>query len=437
VKRLSCVLILVISTVVLLASCSGGGCGGGSTGGGGGGTTSANLDTTFNATGIVTTAIGTSDDDATAVAIQADGKIVESGYSYNGSQYVFALVRYNTDGTLDTAFNATGVVTTAIGTKDDEATAVAIQPDGKIVAAGYSYNGSQYVFALVRYNTDGTLDTAFNATGIVTTAIGTKDNEATAVAIQPDGKIVAAGLSNNGSQYVFALVRYNTDGTLDSAFNATGIVTTAIGTVNDVAFAVAIQADGKIVAAGYSYNGSQNVFALVRYNNDGTLDMAFNATGIVTTAIGTGNDKAFAVAIQADGKIVAAGYAYNGSQYVFALVRYNTDGTLDTAFNATGIVTTAIGTGNEAFAVAIRTDGKIVAAGYSYNGSQYVFALVRYNTDGTLDTTFNTTGIATTAIGTSDDEATAVAIQADGKIVAAGYSYNGSQYVFATARYLP
>src|SRR5208337_5561767 len=165
-NRLYSVLILVLSTVVLFVSCSGGG--GCETGGGGG---------------------GASDDDATAVAIQPDGKIVAAGYSYNGSQYVFALVRYNTDVTLDATFNTTGKVTTAIGTSDDDAFAVAIQSGGKIVAAGCSYNGSQYVFALVRYNTDGTLDTTFNTTGKVPTAIGTSDDDAFAVAIQSDGEV--------------------------------------------------------------------------------------------------------------------------------------------------------------------------------------------------------------------------------------------------------
>jgi len=201
-KRLFSMLILVLSTVVLL-----GDCGGGSSGGGG--LTSGSLDMTFNSTGKVTTPIGTIDDAAEAVAIQADKKIVAAGLSYNGSRNVFALVRYNTDGSLDTTFNTTGKITTPIGASNDAAYAVAIQPaDGKIVAAGDSWNGSQYVFALVRYNTDGSLDTTFNTTGKVTTPIGTSQDTVEDVAIQPDGKIVAAGFSNNGSQCVFALVRY-------------------------------------------------------------------------------------------------------------------------------------------------------------------------------------------------------------------------------------
>jgi len=170
-----------------------------------------------------------------------------------------------TSGSLDTTFNTTGKVTTAIGAINDSALAVAIQSDGKIVAAGYSYNGANYDFALVRYNTDGSLDTTFNTTGKVTTAIGASNDSAYVIAIQSDGKIVAAGYSDNGANDDFALVRYNTDGSLDTTFNTTGKVTTAIGASNDYAYAVAIQSDGKIVAAGYSYNGANDDFALVRY----------------------------------------------------------------------------------------------------------------------------------------------------------------------------
>ena len=176
-----------------------------------------------------------------------------------------ASVTTPTSGSLDTTFNTTGKVTTAIGAINDSALAVAIQSDGKIVAAGYSYNGANYDFALVRYNTDGSLDTTFNTTGKVTTAIGASNDSAYVIAIQSDGKIVAAGYSDNGANYDFALVRYNTDGSLDTTFNTTGKVTTAIGASNDYAYAVAIQSDGKIVAAGYSYNGANDDFALVRY----------------------------------------------------------------------------------------------------------------------------------------------------------------------------
>jgi uncharacterized delta-60 repeat protein len=141
---------------------------------------------------------------------------------------------------------------------------LAIQSDGKLVAAGYSYNSTPYVYTLARYNTNGSLDTTFGTGGKVTTAIGTVIDKAVALAIQADGKLVAAGYSNNGTQTVFALVRYNTNGSLDTTFGTGGIVTTAIGT-NDVATSLAIQSDGKLVTAGYSYNGTDYDFTLMRY----------------------------------------------------------------------------------------------------------------------------------------------------------------------------
>ena len=248
-------------------------------------------------------------------------------------------------GDLDTSFDSDGKVTTEVGSTDDFARSVAIQSDGKIVAAGFSSNGSDWDFALVRYNTDGSLDTSFDSDGKVTTAIGSGDDHAVSVAIQSDGKIVAAGYSN-GSNWDFALVRYNTDGSLDTNFDSDGKVTTAIGGGADYAVSVAIQSDGKIVAAGYS-NGSNFDFALVRYNTDGSLDTSFDSDGKVTTDFGSGSDYGSSVTIQSDGKIVAAGGSSNGSNRDFALVRYNTDGSLDTSFDSDGKVTTAIGSGTE------------------------------------------------------------------------------------------
>jgi uncharacterized delta-60 repeat protein len=391
--------------------------------------TPGTLDPSFGVGGKVTTLIGPTYDQASALVLQPDGKLVAAGISYNGSDRDFAVVRYNPNGSLDTSFNGTGKVTTAIGPGDDWAEALALQRDGKLVVVGYSWNGSDYDLALVRYNPNGSLDTSFNGTGKVTTAIGPASDGADALAVQPDGRLVAAGFSWNGSDWDFALVRYNPDGSLDTSLNGTGKVTTPIG-LSSVADALALQPDGKLVAAGYSSIGP-NVFALVRYSPDGSLDTSFNGTGKVTTGIEGDDDVANALALQPDGKLVAAGYSKNGSQYSFALARYNPDGSLDTSFNGTGKVTTRIGVSNKAYALALQPDGKLVAA-----GSDDDFALARYNQDGSLDRSFNGTGKVTTPIGPSVDEAHALALQPDGKLVAAGYSWQGSNYDFALARYL-
>ena len=371
------------------------------------------------------------------LGIQSDGRILAAGYYADGSNYV-CLVRYNTDGSLDTTFGTGGIVTTPIGSGNAIANALGIQSDGRILAAGSSYNGSNNNFALVRYNSDGSLDTTFGTGGKVTTPIGSSYAGAYALGIQSDGRILAARYYADGSNYDFALVRYNTDGSLDTTFGTGGIVTTPTGSGYDIAYVLGIQPDGRILAAGSSHYGSNYDFALVRYNTDGSLDTTFGTGGIVTTPIESGDSEVLALGIQSDSRIVAAGKSPDGSNYDFALVRYNTNGSLDTTFGTGGIVTTSIGIGwDYANALGIQSDGRIVAAGKSFNGSNYEFALVRYNTDGSLDTSFGTGGIVTTPIGSYDGYAIALGIQSDGRIVAAGYSYNGSNNNFALVRYLP
>jgi uncharacterized delta-60 repeat protein len=399
------------------------------------------LDTTFDGDGKLTTAIGAFDDYASSVAIQSDGKIVAAGCSDNGTDYDFALARYNANGSLDTTFHSTGIVTTAFGTSDDVGYSVAIQADGKIVVAGYSDVGSAYYnFALARYNANGNLDATFDGDGKLTTSFGPLDDKAYSVAVLSGGKILAAGYSNNGNSSDFALARYNANGGLDTTFDGDGKLTTAFGWSDDVGYGLASQSDGKLVVAGRSSNGTNDDFAVARYDADGSLDASFDGDGKLTTAIGASDDRATSVAIQADGKIVVAGYSVietvDGSSYDFALARYNVNGSLDATFGGTGKVTTFIGDFDDvAYSVAIQPDGKIVVAGYSDNGSNYNFALVRYNANGSLDTTFGGTGKVTTSIGARDDVAHRVVIQADGKIVVAGRSFNGTNYDFALARY--
>jgi uncharacterized delta-60 repeat protein len=390
----------------------------------------------FDTDGQLTTAVGSGDDFGNNVAIQTDGKIVVAGSSNNGTNYDFALVRYNSDGTLDGGFGTGGKVTTAIGSGDDEGYSVAIQADGKIVVAGYSFNGTNKDFAIVRYTSTGTLDFGFGGGGKVTTAVGSSNDEGNSVAIQADGKIVVAGYSNNGSNEDFAVVRYTSAGALDGGFGTGGKVTTSIGSSNERGYNVAIQADGMIVVAGWSFNGTNNDFAVVRYTSAGVLDGGFGTGGKVTTAIGSGNDIGRSVAIQADGKIVVAGYSLN-STYDFAVARYTSAGVLDGGFGTGGKVTTAIGSGTDfGYSVAIQADGKIVVAGSSNNGTNDDFAVARYTSAGALDGGFGTGGKVTTAIvGSSGAGGYSIAIQTNGMIVVAGNSYNGTNNDFAVVRY--
>jgi uncharacterized delta-60 repeat protein len=384
------------------------------------------LDLSFGTSGKVTTAIGTTNDLGYTVAVQTDGKIVVAGSSGN-----FALARYNVDGSLDISFDTDGKVSTTVGTNSSGISDIAIQADGKIIAVGYSYtSGGVPNITLVRYNIDGSLDLSFDTDGIVTTPNGT----ANAVAIQTDGKIIVTGsISPN-----IAVVRYTTNGSLDTSFDTDGTVTTYIGFDASVGNDVAIQTDGKIVVAGYRSGLGKADFALVRYTTNGSLDNTFDTDGIVTTAVGTGYDYAFALAIQADGKIVETGYSHNSlGNYDIGLCRYAIDGSLDTTFNTDGTLTTTIGT-NSSYGrdVAIQADGKIVVAGYTASGlSKLDFVVERYTTNGNLDLSFDADGIVTTAIGATYDEGHAMAIQPNGKIIVVGSSNNGANNDFAIVRY--
>lgn len=251
--------------------------------------------------------------------MQADGKIVAAGYSWNGSNYDFALVRYHADGSLDSSFHGDGKLTTSFGGSDDVATEMAIQADGKLVVVGYTNIGGYYDFAVARYNSDGSLDTTFDGDGKLTTSVGPEYDVAESAVIQPDGKIVAAGHSSIGTNNDFALVRYTPDGTLDTSFDADGKLTTPIGIAKDIAYSVALQADGKLVAAGYCSNGTNNDFAVVRYNSDGSLDDTFDFDGKFTTSVGPADDVVNSAAIRADGKIVVAGYSSTGTSQQFAI----------------------------------------------------------------------------------------------------------------------
>jgi uncharacterized delta-60 repeat protein len=399
--------------------------------------TPGGLDPGFGSGGKVMTSFGSGDDDAFAVALQPDGRIVVAGYSINGSGDDFAVVRYSKNGSLDASFGSGGKVTTSLGSGDDDAYGVAVQPDGKIVAVGYSTNGANAEFALTRYTPNGSLDPTFGSGGKVTTSIGS-DDYGEDLALQSDGKIVVAGTSFTGSDYDFALVRYNANGTLDTTFNGTGKVTTALGTGRDIAYGIVIQADGKIVAGGYGNAGSTYDFALARFGTGGSLDSSFGSGGKVMTPIGTGSDIARGIALEPDGKIVAAGDSTKAGGEDFALVRYTSNGSLDPTFGSGGKVTTSIGTHNNAVDVASQLDGRIVAAGYTWDSPNITsedFALIRLNADGALDSSFGSGGKVRTSVGSNSDVAEAVKLQSDGKLVAAGYSTNGSDD-FALVRYL-
>ena len=391
------------------------------------------LDPTFGGDGTVTTNFTRRADIGYPVALQADGKIVVAGEAgCCGGNPKVALARYDADGSLDTGFGDGGKVVTDLSPGEDVVFGLVVQPDGRIVAAG---TAGFAMFALIRYEADGSLDTTFGTDGIVTTDLTPRGDYAYGLAMQPDGKLVLAGDAGaGGSRGRFAVARYESDGSLDTSFGGDGTVTTNITRYPDDGLALALESDGRIVVAGGAgFGGPNERWALVRYDTDGSLDSSFGTDGTVLTDFSPAPDVPFGLAIQPDGRIVTAGAARLGRpNTVWALARYETDGSLDATFGGDGTVTTDFTRGDDdAYSVALQADGAIVAAGQS-GGANPRFAIARYEPDGELDPTFGDDGKLTTDFTPRYDSAYAVAIQHDGRIVACGTAGFAR---FAVARY--
>jgi len=449
------------------------------------------LDATFGTAGVVTTDFA-GDDAIFGLVQQTDGKLVAGGIATGVGGADFAVCRYDANGVLDPSFGTGGKLLTDFGgnrcvggarhgracvssddciggrcvSSSDTAWAVALQADGKIVAAGDRRvcvggdRDGEHCFAdsdcpgsgarclgdvaLARYNVDGSLDLTFGSAGRVVTDFG-GDDTGFAVVVQSDGRIVVGGASASAGDMDFALVRYSSNGALDPSFGSGGQVLTDLGGY-DQAFALVAQPDGKLVAAGVSTAGGSVDFALVRYGTSGALDATFGSGGQVITDFGPGYvgstnnctlpladfrgiDVAYALRVQPDGKLVAAGASTND----FALARYNTDGSLDLDFGTCGrVITDFAGEDAAASALVVQPDGKLVVAGRRSVGSESGFALARYNTNGTLDSTmFGIRGRTLTQIGSDAEAFALVLLPEDGRLVAAGAA-NGD---FALARY--
>jgi uncharacterized delta-60 repeat protein len=384
------------------------------------------LDPTFGVDGrVISPNLG-----ADSVAIQPDGKIVTAGSLGYGS---IVVARFTPDGALDPTFDGDGK---AFASAEGYQCTIALAPNGKIVVAVSDKTGRvdpPITFVLLRFNSNGSLDTTFGGNGVTTPSFnGYPNASAYNVAVQADGKIVAVGFVRTSlAFYKSAVARFNDDGGIDTSFSGDGLAVGPDVDANNFESAVAIRPDGKIVAAGYAFGGAGFKFTVSRYNTDGSPDVSFNDPGSTVAGFsdyGQVND----IAIQPDGKIVLAGY----NVHDFALVRFNSDGLLDNGFGSNGKVITAFGGyDHTANAVAIQSDGKIVAGGGHYlfdeaTWGTYFFGidLARYNSDGSLDTSFGVGGKVSNSLG-DGYFANDVAIQADGKIVAAGNNYDAGSLV--------
>ena len=408
---------------------------------------SGNFDRTFGTNGKAVLPVNGAEK-AFDAAVQTDGKIVVvGGISPQGANWDFIIQRYNADGTLDANFGNGGKVILPIGTSSDVAYAVTLQSDNKIVVAGYVQQSTGYTdIAVVRLLTDGQLDQSFGTAGKQIFSPTITSDIPVDLEMQTLGGVerIIVGSYVGTANTQFSVARLTPGGQLDAAFGDGGIKSVSVGGVTEILKGIAVDSEAKIVAVGSSRfdfgpNGFRDDFAAVRFLSDGSLDPSFSDDGKIITQM-SGNSQARSVVIQnlngAD-KIVAGGFARNGASNDFALVRYNKNGTLDTTFGTNGKTYTDFVTNEEQIhKLLIQTDKKIVGVGFMRNGVNQNFALARYGLNGNLDTSFGSCGKITSDLGTNTDIAYGATIQPDGKIIAVGEMVNSATSAdFAVVRY--
>ena len=388
------------------------------------------VDSTFGVNGITITDIDSGIDKIYQLQLQPDGKIISVGYAEINGQFDFALARYNVNGTLDFSFDDDGIVTTSFGIDKDKAYSVVLQPDGKIIAAGSSWNGLNFDFAIAKYQSNGMLDSTFASNGKLIATPSPFTDVIYAIALQADGKIVVAGYSNT----LMALMRFMNNGTVDSTFGINGVAKTEVEFNFNKGYALTIQPDGKTIAAGHANNGHDNECILTRYLVNGLPDSAFGTLGIVILNIDTGNDVINDIVLQPDGKIIAVGATYNPFNTDFVVARLNLNGSLDSSFSNDGLTVFSFSNDDdEAYSVLLQPDGKIIVAGSSINANNRQFAVARLLNNGLPDNTFGTAGLYVNFISANDYSYSAIQ-QPDNKIIVAGFSNNGNNTDFTLFR---
>lgn len=405
------------------------------------------LDPAYNGTGQARYSFGTSGDYTAGAVPQADGRIVVAGTTYNGSSADWCVLRYNSDGSPDVSFGSGGRVLIHVGERA-ECTAVRLQPDGMIVLAGSASTSptAPPKIRVLRLQTGGALDPNFGVGGIVTTDIGVQDDKATDLRVQTDGRIVVCGntRSANGLESDWFVARYLTNGQLDASFDGDGRALISFTTHYDQAYALLVMGDGSIVVAGSAEVVTfTDRLALARLTSSGTLDATFDGDGRVVTSLLGRHDVARGVAIQAGtptiaDRLVVTGHAQTaGNQEVIMVARYNLNGTLDTTFDTDGWLTTALGNFAQAYDLTVISTSflgrKILVTGGAGTNSSRVLT-ARYNADGTLDTTFDTDGIVQTTIGSGYEYGQAV-FMLSGSVVVAGTARPGAEEDYAVLRY--
>jgi uncharacterized delta-60 repeat protein len=351
----------------------------------------------------------------------ADGRIIVLGTVYVNLESAYAVAQLTPSGGLDSTFGLGGWASVMIGTSHNWGREVLIQPDGRIVVAGATHSGQNMDFGVVRLTADGRPDSTFGVNGTATTPANGLFDMGLGMALQPDGRIVVVGCAYGlaSSSDDFGIARFMPDGSLDTSFGSGGMVTTSFGTGYDCATRVVVQPDGGIVVAGFT----SSAWAFARYTVDGTLDGSFGSGGRVTLNIG-GSPALRDFELMPDGRFIAAGGASSSGTFRMAVGRMTPTGARDITFGTAGVVYTQVGNASAvASSVEMQVDGRIVAAGYTFDqGAGEDLVVTRHETSGAPDTSFGDLGVQITPVGSANDRAYALGIDPEGRLLAVGYT---------------
>lgn len=385
------------------------------------------FDVSFGLNGIVTTDFNNTNDQAVAIGIQSNGKIILAGTTIINSNTDFGIVRYNTNGTIDNTFgiNGTGKINIDTNNKQNILYNLIVLDDDKIILCGKTSTD----ITLIKLNNNGIIDTSFGSNGKVITNISLSEIQTYSIGIQSNNKIIVGGtiFINNYSEKYFFIMRYNPNGTIDTSFgNGNGYNTFSFNqsTINN-ANNLYIQNDDKIILCGQTFLNSENKLALLRLTSNGFLDASFGSNGKIITTISF-YESLYSVIVQSDNKILVTGEVLNTDRYDIdmCIIRYLPNGIIDTSFGNNGIVITNLNNNNDTARSIVLQSDKILIAGFTSSDINDSIALARYTSDGVLDNTFGLNGIVITNINGNNSYAYALKIQPDKKILICGYNFS-------------
>jgi uncharacterized delta-60 repeat protein len=366
------------------------------------------------------------------IALQYDGKIVVAGYMTNGADNDLMVIRFNKDGTLDAGFGTNGTYIYDGGNGIDGGYAIALQSDGKILVAGESSNGSDSDAIVLRLDPNGSPDPNFGTNGIYTYDGGNGYDSSIDLLVQPDGRVVMCGSSNNGTDDDLMVIRLNANGTPDTSFGGNGIVFYDSGISYDFGLRLALQQDGKILVSGGSYNGSNIDTIVLRFNTDGVLDTSFGNDGIAVYD-GGDYDRGYGLDVNSEGKIFVTGVRaksdQNRTDYDIPVVCFDSNGVLDTSFGDNGVALYDGSRSEQCYDLKVQSDDTILVAGFSGSNidgtSDWGLVVVKFTQNGILDTTFGADGVYRYDPTDNTEWGYGLALQTDGKIVVTGQAHNG------------